>query len=117
MVSSRGISLIENLIAILLLAIIVTSGFLALSSSRMYVLTARHHYQGINLARERLEDIISGGDASLGVTAVAVDPATGLNGNLTVSYPVAGTIDVSVTWNDGLWGNIASQETIVMRLP
>jgi Tfp pilus assembly protein PilV len=114
---TRGISLIESLIAVFLIAILVVATYFALATARFQVSAARHHYQAVNLARDRIEDIISGGDASAGTFAVMIDPATGLNGNLTVSYPVAGTIDITVTWNEGVWVNIASAETLVMRMP
>jgi len=117
MVRARGISLIESIIAVFLLAILITAAIFAFSAARFQVVAARHHYQAINLARDRIEDIISGGSAAAGTTAVVIDPSAGLGGNLIVSYPIADRIDVTVTWNETLWVDIASAETIVMLMP
>ncbi|MFH1753286.1 MAG: type II secretion system protein [Candidatus Omnitrophota bacterium] len=117
MVTTKGISLIESIIATLLLAILIASAILAFSTARFQMAAARHHYQAINLARFRIEDILSGASAAAGTTPVVIDPATGLWGNLVVSYPAAGRIDITVTWNEALWVNIASAETIVMLMP
>ncbi|MEE8360073.1 MAG: prepilin-type N-terminal cleavage/methylation domain-containing protein [Candidatus Omnitrophota bacterium] len=117
MVRPRGISLIECIIAIVILAIVITSAIFALSTARFQVTTARHHYQAINIARDRIEDIISGGSAAAGVTPVVIDPSTGLGGNLTVSYPVAGRIDITVDWDETLFSDTNFTETIVMLMP
>ena len=117
MKKAKGFSLVENLMAIVLLVIIIVACLNAAATARFYAMAARHHYQAMNLARDRVEDIISGGSAAAGTQPVTIDPTTGLNGNLVVSYSSAGILDVTVTWMDGVWVNMAGSETIVMVLP
>ncbi len=117
MVRSKGISLVECIIAIAILAILIATALFAFSAARFQVVAARHHYQAINIARERIEDIISGGSAAAVATPELIDPSTGLWGTITVSYPAVDRIDITVAWTETLWGNIQSAETIVMLMP
>ena len=115
MLQGKGFTLMENVIAALLLGIIVTATIFSFATARMYAATARHHYQAINLARDQVEGIIAGEAASPGT--VTIDSVPGLTGNLSVTNPTTDSIDVTVTWTEDMFSDVAMSETIVLILP
>lgn len=106
--NNRGIAFIESVVAILLLAIVVSGNMFVMSAAKMYASSGRYHYQAVSLAREELERIVAGEAPTTG--AVTIDSATGLTGTLSVTNPTTDTIEVTVTWADG-------QEGIVLYIP
>ena len=85
----------------------------AFVSARMYTTASGHHIQAINIARLKVEDILVGGDDTSG----SIPPEYGLTGFITITYPTSKTMDVTVSWQETMWSNIAASETVVLRTP
>lgn len=115
MTTNRGFTLIENVVAIILLGIVITATVFSVTTARMYVTAARHHYQAISLARDEIERIIAGEAPFSG--EVTIDAVTGLTGSMSVSNPTVNTVDVTVSWTEEMWADLSMNETIVMVLP
>ena len=115
--SRKGLTLVENIIAILLLGIVIAASVFALASARMYTTAARHHYQAAILAREKIEDIDAGGEGDAGTEDVVIDSSIGLSGTRTVAYTASEVLDVNVSWVEEMWTNLPSNEKVIMRMP
>jgi Tfp pilus assembly protein PilV len=120
--TNKGVTIVENIISIFLMGIIVTSTMFALVSTQRYITASNHHYQAINIARNELERIFSGDiliqPGNSYTQTVTIDNARSLTGTLNVNYSsVTSNVDVTVTWNENMWTNQASQEQIVAFLP
>ena len=126
MVSKKGITLIENMAAIVLLGILITAMVFSFAAARMYAASARHKYAAINFARERMEDIIRAG-ITVGDTAppdesVILDPRTAAEGDelwgiLSYIYDIDGAamtaaVTISVDWTEEFFSDIANNEMI-----
>ena len=117
MAGRRGITLFENVTAVVLLGILVSGTIFSFASAKMWANAARHHYEAVNIARAGLEYILAGGAAGDLDSTPTIDPGTGLTGTLAVANPTAETIDVTVSWTEPMWTSATRSETIVMRLP
>ncbi len=130
MVSKRGITLIENMAAVVLLGILITALVFSFAAARMYAASARHKYAAISFARERIEGIIQAG-ITVGDTAppdesVILDPRTAaagdeLSGTLSYIYDIDGVamtanITVSVDWTEEFFSDIANNEMLSVTI-
>jgi prepilin-type N-terminal cleavage/methylation domain-containing protein len=116
--SVKGFAIIETLIAVVILGILATTAVIGFTSSRLYVTSADHHYQALNRARNRLEDIISGGAAPVaGTETIILDANRNLSADLIISYVDVNTIEVRVAWTETAWGAVPSEESLVYVLP
>jgi type II secretory pathway pseudopilin PulG len=108
----KGITLVENLIALFLIAIVVASTLFALVSAQRYIAIARHHYRAVSFAREAAERVIAGLDPQAGQRVL--DPATGMTGNL-IDNSVGVVVEIIVAWNESIVAGApqARAETII----
>ena len=96
---SRGITIVENIIAVFLTAIVIASTLVALVSAQRYIAIARHHYRAVSFAREAVERVIAGLDPQAGVRVL--DPNAGMTGNL-VNNSTPTVVEITVTWNESI---------------
>lgn len=114
MTKNRGITLVESMIAIVLLGIVITAMVYSFGSARMYAASARHRIQAINNARDKVEKIIQAG-----VIEGYASPGDGVTYSPSPAPdPAAGTVDVTVTvsWTEIMWSNITQFESLIVTL-
>lgn len=120
--SNKGVTLIENVVAIAIMAIVIPATMLSHVSAQRNMTVSRHHYQAVNIARNELEQILSGEIIIVpGVSytrSVSIDGTTGLNGNIVVNYPAATlNVDIVVSWVEAMWTDLDSQESLIAFVP
>lgn len=119
---NKGITIVENIISAFLVGTVVAATMFSMVSAQRYTASANHHYQAINIVRDEMENILSGevviSPGSSYARNVVIDNVINLPGVITVNYSGATfNVDVSATWTEGMWSNVASEERIVAFFP
>ena len=125
LLGKQGFTLIESLTAASLFVLAVTSMTSSFVAVRMHVTSARHHYQAMSVAREKMEDIIyagiSSGASPEADETVTIDVPSGLTGTQSVAYSPdpAGddvTVTVKISWTETYGSGNQESETLVLFL-
>jgi len=108
----KGITIIESLIAVFLIAITVATTLFALAATQRFIALARHHYRAASFAREATERVIAGLNPQAGPRVL--DPGSNLTGNL-VDNSTATIVEITVTWNETIMAAVdpIREETII----
>ncbi len=106
-VDERGQSLVETLVAVAIIAIVLTTFLAALSTATWGVATVRERVTAVNLARAQLECIqdhpyIVGADPISYATTCTVTQSSSYPVSLTISYWISSTFTITPTDDDGM---------------
>jgi len=115
----KGVTIIENLIAVFLIAVVVSATIYGFASAERYMALARHHYRAAGYAREALEREMSG-ITQRPVAELEIDPNTNPPLLATSGAVIADdgrTIEVTVNWleNTLLTGATNGSQTVVYK--
>lgn len=118
-INNKGVTIIENFIALVLIGVIVVPAVaMAFSSSQRYIALARHHYRATCYAREALERYINGIPQRT-AAELEIDSTTGLTAS---SDPVIAddgrNIIVSIRWDENIMAaedQVNREETVAFR--
>ena len=119
--SDKGITIIENLIAVVLVAIVVSATIYGFASAQRYMALARHHYRAASYAREAVErQLYSALMTQRPVSQLEIDPNSNpplLASSAAVITDDGRTIEVTVNWveNTLLTGAANGSETVVYK--
>ena len=110
----KGFTIFEVVVAIVLLGIAISATIFSLTAARMYSMSAKHHYEASNIARDEIEYIIATHDMSMSPSSVTLDGQL-YNVN-PVLYGGNDYVDVTVSWTEKMWVDVVTSEKIVLRL-
>lgn len=121
--TTKGVTIIENVVAITILALVIPALIIPHISAHRNTTVAFHHYQAVNIARNYLEQILSGAiilapGASYTTTTINGLPI-GLNGGtIAVDYDAATlNIHIVVNWVEKTWTDLDCQEGLIAFVP